>query len=75
MLAVTNGKSPSFFQEVHELLDILGQKIGLFCHQFEKANDARKAVMRGEGLKVQARLAVLKAGLDIPLGENESNEA
>lgn len=69
MLVAVNGKSPPFFQEVHELLNALGQKIGLFCNQFEKANDAKKAVMRDEGLKVQARLAVLKAGLDISLDE------
>lgn len=69
MIAV-NGKSPPFFQEVHELLDLLGQKIGFFYDQFEKANNnAKKKVMRDEGLKIQARLAVLKAGLDITLDE------
>lgn len=69
MSIAVNGKSPPFFQEVHELLNMLGQKIGFFCDQFEKAKDAKKAVMRDEGLRVQARLAVLKARLDISLDE------
>lgn len=69
MLTVSNGKSPPFFQEVHGLLDVLGQKIGLFCDQFERAKDAKKTVMLDEGLKVQARLAVLNARLNISLGE------
>lgn len=71
MLVALNGKSPPFFQEVHELLDTLGQKIGLFCDQFERANDAKKAIMGDEGLKVQARLAVLKARLEITLDFDE----
>lgn len=68
MPIVMNDRPPPFFREVHELLDLLEQKVARFCEQFEKANGDRSAVMRDEGLKLQARLAVLKARIDASLG-------
>ena len=65
-----SGKSPPpFFREVYQLLDELEPKVGLFCFQFGKATGLKKEIMRDDGLKIQARLAVLKARLDISLDD------
>lgn len=69
-------KVPSFFQEMNELLDQLGHKIGNLCDQYERSKDPEKLkILKEGGLKISARLAVLRAGLDIDLGVTQENEA